>query len=152
MTRFFTMAAAGLALAAPLLAGPAFAEGDVANGEKEFRKCKGCHAIASADEVLVRGGPTGPNLYGVIGRTAGTTDFNYGTSLVEAGEAGLVFDVENIQDYMSDARGFLQDYLDDPKARTKMTYKMRSNQADVAAFLATFSEAASQENGTDEGS
>ncbi|PJE32103.1 cytochrome c [Pseudooceanicola antarcticus] len=147
MTRFFTLAAACLALA-----GPALAEGDPAVGEKEFRKCKACHAIASADEVFVRGGPTGPNLYGVIGRTAGTTDFNYGASIVAAGEAGLVFDVDNIQDYMTDARGFLQTYLDDPKAKTKMTFKMKSKQADVAAYLATFSDAAAEADSEDEGS
>ncbi|WP_010142265.1 c-type cytochrome [Oceanicola sp. S124] len=135
MTRFITMAAASL-----LLASPAFAEGDAANGEKEFRKCKACHTIASADEVFVKGGPTGPNLYGVIGRTAGSTDFRYGTSIVEAGEAGLVFDVDNIQAYMTDPKAFLAEFLDDKGARTKMSFKMRSDQADVAAYLATFSE------------
>ncbi|MBR9762286.1 MAG: c-type cytochrome [Rhodobacteraceae bacterium] len=150
MTRFITMAAATL-----LLAGPAFAEGDVANGEKEFRKCKACHTIASADEVFVKGGRTGPNLYGVIGRTAGTEDFRYGDSLVAAGEAGLVYDVDNIQAYMTDPQAFLAEVLGDSGARSKMTFKMRSDQADVAAYLATFSESsadgadASAEAGTD---
>ena len=38
------------------IAFPAFAQ-DVANGEKEFRKCKACHMIQSpAGEDIVKGG------------------------------------------------------------------------------------------------
>lgn len=138
MTRFLTSAATILVLATP-----AFADaGDPAVGESEFKKCKACHSIASADEVIVKGGKTGPNLYGVIGRTAGTSDgFRYGDSIVAAGEAGLVWDVDNIQTYMTDPNAFLKDTLDS-SAKSKMTFKMKSNQADVAAYLATFSAAA----------
>lgn len=137
MTRFLTMTAAMISLAAP-----AFADaGDPAAGEKEFRKCKSCHTIASADEVIVRGGRTGPNLYGVIGRQAGTAeDFRYGDSIIAAGEAGLVWDVDNIQVYMTDPKAFLAETLDDAGARSKMTFRLTRNQADVAAYLATFSE------------
>ena len=79
-----------------LLAVPAFADGDAAKGEKEFKKCKACHAIEAPDgTAIMKGGKTGPNLYGVVGRTAGTyPDFNYGESLVSAGQAGLVWDVD----------------------------------------------------------
>ena len=119
---------------------PAFAEGDVETGEKEFKKCKSCHEISSADETFVKGGKTGPNLHGVIGRTAGSVeDFRYGDSLVAAGEAGLVWDEENIAAYMEDPKAFLAEYLGDDGVKSKMTYKMRKNSADVAAYLATFS-------------
>ncbi|OWU85254.1 cytochrome C550 [Oceanicola sp. 22II-s10i] len=120
------------------LSAPAFAEGDVAKGEKEFGKCKSCHTIASADDVIVKGGKTGPNLYGVIGRTAGTgEDFKYGDDIVAAGEKGLVWTAENIAEYMEDPKEFLQEYLGDKGAKSKMTFKMRKNQEDVAAYLAT---------------
>ncbi|MAM62605.1 cytochrome C [Maritimibacter sp. UBA3975] len=131
----------------------AFAEsheamGDAAAGEKDFRKCKSCHMISDADgEDIVKGGRTGPNLYGVIGRTAGTyEDFNYGDSIVAAGEAGLVWDTENIVEYMADPKAFLAEYLDDDGARSKMTFKLRDGE-DVAAYLATFSEEGEMEEG-----
>jgi cytochrome c len=123
------------------LALPTFAEGDATVGKKEFNKCKSCHMIASSDETIVKGGKTGPNLYEVIGRAAGTAEgFKYGADLVKAGEAGLIWDTTNIAAYMEDPKGFLQATLDDKGAKSKMTFKMKNKAADVAAYLATFSE------------
>ena len=83
-----------LALAAALtLAGPALAEGDAAKGESDFKKCKACHMIVADDGTEIqKGGKTGPNLYGVIGRAVGSADFKYGDALVAIGEGGLVWD------------------------------------------------------------
>lgn len=146
MTRFLITAAALLATATPVLA----EVGDASAGEKEFRKCKACHTIASDDEVYVKGGKTGPNLYGVIGRTAGSyEDFRYGDSIVQLGEAGLVWDVENIQVYMTDPAAFLKDELGDGGARTKMTFKLARGQEDMAAYLATFSDEGEGEEAAD---
>lgn len=118
---------------------PALAAGDAEKGEKEFRKCKSCHAISTDEETFVKGGRTGPNLYGVIGRTAGTVeDFRYGDSIVAAGEAGLVWDEENIAAYLQDPKAFLVEHLGDDGAKSKMTFKLRKNSEDVAAYLATF--------------
>ena len=51
--------------AAPVMAG------DAAKGEAEFKKCKACHAIVATDGTeIVKGGKTGPNLFGVIGGPA----------------------------------------------------------------------------------
>ena len=144
MKRSLTIAATLIAVAAP-----AFAAGDAANGEKEFRKCKSCHQIASADEAIVKGGKTGPNLYGVIGRAAGTAeDFKYGDDLVKAGEAGLVWDEASLAAYIEDPRAFLQETLDDKGAKSKMTFKMKKGGEDVAAYLATFSSAEESEEGS----
>lgn len=131
-----------LTLIAGLLAAPAaFADGDAEVGESEFKKCKSCHMIEAPDgETIVKGGRTGPNLYGIIGRTAGTVeDFRYGDDLVAAGEAGLVWDVENITAYMEDPKEFLKEATGDDKAKSKMTFKMRKNAEDVAAYLVTVS-------------
>lgn len=126
-------------IAMTFAAAPAFAEGDAVAGEKEFNKCKACHMIVADDGTeIVKGGRTGPNLYGVIGRQAGVADFRYGDSLVAAGEAGLVWDAANLATYVADPRAFLREYLDDSKAKSNMAYKLRSGGEDVAAYLATF--------------
>lgn len=122
-----------------MLASPAFAEGDAAAGENDFKKCKACHMIASADEVLVKGGKTGPNLYGIVGRAAGSVEgFKYGASLVQAGEAGLVWDQENLVTYLVDPKEFLKQETGDSGARSKMTFKLKDG-ADVIAYLASLS-------------
>ncbi|MBV7378710.1 c-type cytochrome [Maritimibacter dapengensis] len=129
-------AAAALALTTTAV----FAEGDAAAGENDFKKCKSCHAITTADgESIVKGGKTGPNLHGIIGRQAGTVeDFKYGDSIVAAGEAGLVWTEELLVEYAADPKAFLSDYLGE-SAKSKMTFKLK-DASDVAAYLATFSE------------
>lgn len=129
-------AAAALALTTTAV----FAEGDAAAGENDFKKCKSCHAITAADgESIVKGGKTGPNLHGIIGRQAGTVeDFKYGESIVAAGEAGLVWTEELLVEYAADPKAFLSDYLGE-SAKSKMTFKLK-DASDVAAYLATFSE------------
>lgn len=110
------------------LALPAFAEGDAVEGEKEFRKCKSCHMIESPDETIVKGGRTGPNLYGIPGRTAGTVeDFRYSDLLVAAGEQGLTWDEESFVAYVKEPTDWLKDYTGD-SGRGKMTFKVRKDE------------------------
>ncbi|MEP2639454.1 cytochrome C [Roseobacter sp.] len=126
------------AIIAISFAAPAFAEGDAAAGEKTFNQCKSCHMIVADDGTeVVKGGRTGPNLYGVIGRVAGSSDFRYGDDIVAAGEAGLVWDETNLAEYAADPRSFLRTYLDDSKAKSRMAFKLRKGGADVAAYLAS---------------
>jgi cytochrome c len=132
MTRTFA------ALIALSFAAPAFAEGDATAGEKTFNKCKSCHMIVADDGTeIVKGGKTGPNLYAVIGRQAGTADFRYGDDIVAAGEAGLVWDETNLAEYLLDPREFLKTTLDNSKAKSKMAFKLKDGGADVAAYLAS---------------
>lgn len=136
MTRTFA------AIIALSFAAPAFADGhsagDAEAGEKAFNKCKSCHMIVADDGTeIVKGGKTGPNLYGVIGRQAGTADFRYGDDLVKAGEAGLVWDEANLAEYTADPRAFLRTYLDDSKAKSRMSFKLKNGGEDVAAYLAS---------------
>ena len=52
--------------------------GDLAHGEKVFKKCSACHMIASGGKNKI-----GPNLWGVIGRTAGSvSDYKYSKAMV----------------------------------------------------------------------
>lgn len=128
-----------LAILATLsIATPALADGDAAAGEKAFKKCKACHMIADGDNVIFKGGKTGPNLYGIIGRTAGTVDgYRYGDDLVAAGAAGLVWDEMNLVSYMADPKIFLQETLGDSGAKSKMAFKLSKGGEDVAAYLAS---------------
>jgi cytochrome c len=132
------LTAAGLALAVPALA-----EGDPAAGEKEYAKCRACHMVVADDGTEIqKGGRTGPNLYGIVGRVAGTTDFKgYSDSLIKAGEKGLVWDAEQFAAYVTDPTKFLRTYLDDAKARGKMTFKLPKGAEDVWAYLASVSPA-----------
>ena len=130
-------------LAATLLALPAMAQdaGDPAKGEKEFRKCKACHMIQSPDGTdVVKGGKTGPNLYGVVGRKAGTEEgFKYSDALVKLGEAGEIWTTEDLGHYITDPNKYVEEKVGDASLKTKMTFKMAKNQADVVAFLAQHS-------------
>ncbi|WP_456389941.1 c-type cytochrome [Profundibacter sp.] len=125
-------------LAALSAASPALAEGNVAKGEKTFKKCKACHMIVNGDEVIFKGGKTGPNLYGIIGRAAATTEgFKYGKSLTAAGVAGLVWDEALVAEYAKDPKAFLKAYLDDSGAKSSMSFRLKKGGEDVAAFLAS---------------
>ena len=57
--------------------GQLLALGDLAHGEKVFKKCSACHMIASGGKNMI-----GPNLWGVIGRTAGSiSDYKYSKAM-----------------------------------------------------------------------
>ena len=126
-----------------IVAAPVFADGhasgDAKAGEKVFDKCKACHSVVDADDnVIVKGGRTGPNLYGIYTRTAGSLDgFKYGDSIIEAGEAGLEWNEADFLEYAADPRAFLRTYLDDKRAKSKMAFKLKDEEdrADVWAYL-----------------
>lgn len=128
-----------LVLTSVLIASPALAAGDAEVGAKEFNKCKSCHVITADDgTVIVKGGKVGPNLYGVIGRTAGTAaDFTYGESMVAAGAKGLIWDEAQLAIYIQDPSAFLKTYLGDDGAKGKMMFKLAKKTEDVAAYLAS---------------
>ena len=131
------------AFAATLIGGAAHAAGDAAAGAEVFdKRCKTCHMIEGGGETQVKGGKTGPNLHGVIGRTAGTGEgfTRYGKSLQEAGAAGLVWDEAELIAYLEDPAKYLGDKLGG-RQRSNMAFKLPNadDRANVAAYLATFS-------------
>ncbi len=122
-----TPAAAPVAEAVPIAA--LLAGADLANGEKQFRKCKSCHTIEA-------GGPNGqgPNLYGIVGSPQARSDsFNYSGVLADLGGTWTFED--------------LSLYITDPKAYApgnKMVFKgIRDDRdrADLIAWLNTRSDA-----------
>lgn len=111
---------------------PAFAAGDAAAGEKAFKKCETCHTIAAGKTK-----PTGPNLLGVVGRKAGSTDFKYSDAMKQAGAKGLVWDEKTLNAYVEDPKKFLADYTGDPKAANKMMFMLKNakEREDIIAYL-----------------
>lgn len=131
-----------------LLAAPAFADGhlaasgDAAEGEKAFRQCQSCHVVENGDgEVLAgRAAKTGPNLYRVVGRTAGVLeDFRYSDLIIAAGEAGMVYDEANFVPYVMDPTAHLRE-VSGEGGRGKMSFKVRDEEdaVNLYAFLAQF--------------
>ena len=96
---------------------------DLQNGSRVFARCRSCH-------TLTEGGPhmTGPNLYGVFGRTAGTAErFNYSPAVRQA---GFTWDAAHLDHWLENPGTFLKG--------TKMSFAGISDatdRRDVIAFL-----------------
>jgi cytochrome c len=110
--------------AAALAALPApYNTGDLSNGQSKFALCRSCHTITE-------GGPdlTGPNLYGVFGRMAGSkAGYSY-SDAVKA--AGFTWDAQQLDKWLADPRGFMPG--------TKMTFagiKGEKDRIDLIAYL-----------------
>lgn len=133
MTKFILLAVTAAALAAPAFAG------DPAAGEDTFKKCKACHSIIAPDGTEIqKGGRTGPNLYGIIGRgVASNPDFSYGDSIAALGATGAVWDEASLAAYVTDPTAYLKSALGDDGAKSKMSFKLGSGGEDVAAYLAS---------------
>ena len=142
--------ATALTLAASAAFADGHASGDAAAGEEAFGQCVTCHVVQNeaGETIAGRNAKTGPNLYGVVGRAAGSVDgFRYGKSMIEAGEAGLVWDEASFVAYVQDPNGFLREYLDNRRARGKMAFQVRgadaeAESANLYAYLASVGPAA----------
>lgn len=130
------------ALASAFLVAPAFADGhasgDAGAGEKVFKKCKSCHMVADADgNVIQKGGKSGPNLYGLYPRIAGSSeDFKYSKGLKAVGETGATWDEAMFVEWVADPSKYLTKVLG-KKERSKMSYKLKDadDAADLWAYL-----------------
>lgn len=120
-----------------LAAAPARA-GDPVAGEALFRTCTACHALTQADgEVMMPGGVTGPDLFGVAGRAAGAVaDFAYSDGLKALGASGHIWDRPSLAAFIANPNAFLEDTLG-PGHRSKMPFGAPDGAADIAAYLAT---------------
>lgn len=80
MISTLTKGVLGAVMVAGLMTSAAQA-GDAAAGKKVFNKCKACHTLEEGGKKRV-----GPNLYGIIGKTAGTSEgFKYSKAMTESG-------------------------------------------------------------------
>ena len=110
-----------------LSATPALASGDVAAGEKVFKKCKACHVVDTEKHK------TGPHLVNIMGRAAGSAD-GYKKYSDAMKSSGIVWNEET-----------LDGYLEKPKAYVKGTrmafagLRKEEDRANVIAYLKSYS-------------
>ena len=97
--------------------------GDLANGQSRFALCRSCHTITEGGPAM-----TGPNLYGIFGRQAGSSPgYNYSAAVKGA---GFAWDGEHLDKWLADPRGFLPG--------TKMSFaglKDPKDRIDLIAYL-----------------
>ena len=89
-------------LIAALLTGAALpaAAQDAEAGQRVFNQCRACHSINEGGRNGV-----GPNLHGIIGRKAGSSEgFRYSASLREKAEGGLTWNEETLRAYIANPK------------------------------------------------
>jgi cytochrome c len=123
MDRALTLLAATIFLAA--VASSASAAGDPEHGKQLFGRCAMCH---KADKDAGNG--FGPNLFGVVGRKAGTApDFAYSPAMKSS---GIVWSEERLEAYMTSPSAVV------PGNRMPFAgVKNHDDVDDIAAFLLT---------------
>ena len=113
---------------AVFMAGPAYSQ-DVAAGEKVFAKCKACHVVEEDTNKV------GPSLKGIVGRKAASHEgFKYSPAMIEAGENGLVWEEEDLAEFIANPKGKV------PK--TKMVFpglKKEDEITNLIAYMKQFS-------------
>jgi cytochrome c len=126
-----------IAVAATLAsAGGALAGGDAALGQVIYAdKCASCHATDGTGAAN-----RGPDLANLIGRPAGAIEgYKYSEALLEAAAAGLVWDIETLERFITKPRKVVNGSF--------MNFTGINNPDDVAnviAYLATLSPPSAQ--------
>ena len=96
------------------------AMGDLSHGEKVFKKCTACHQIADGGKNM-----NGPNLWGVIGRTAGSiSDYKYSKAMVAYGKE---WSFEEMNSYLIKPQAYIKG--------TKMAFAGLRKEKDRASVI-----------------
>lgn len=107
----------------------AYQHADLDNGQAKFALCKSCHTVVQGGSNM-----TGPNLWGIFGRKAGSAPgFAYSDGLKAT---GIVWDADKIDQWITNPRKLVPS--------TKMTYAGMENpkdRIDVIAYLKTVTSA-----------
>ena len=112
-----------LALALAMAPTMALADGDVAVGKTNFKKCMACHAADKEQNKV------GPHLVGIIGRNAASVEgFAYSEAMKAKGADGLVWDEANLTTYLKKPKDFV--------AGTKMAFVGLKEDADIVNLIA----------------
>ena len=109
-----------------IISGMAVTEAYASGKEK---KCAACHNFDASHKV-------GPGLAGIVGKAAGSSDFEIYGSDLKAG--GWNWDEANLRAWMCDSKGAIADLSGNAKAKTKMASQKvckSDDQDEVIAFL-----------------
>ena len=94
--------------------------GDLAHGEKVFKKCSACHMIAAGGKNMI-----GPNLWSVIGRTAGSiSDYKYSKAMIAYGKE---WSFEEMNSYLIKPQAYIKG--------TKMAFAGLRKEKDRASVI-----------------
>ena len=101
--------------------------GDVAAGEKVFKKCKACHMVTKERHK------SGPHLVNLFGRAAGSAEGfkKYSKAMMES---GVVWNEETLDAYLEAPKKYIKG--------TRMAFaglRKEKDRANVIAYLQTFS-------------
>ena len=100
--------------------GQLLALGDLVHGEKVFKKCSACHMIASGGKNMI-----GPNLWGVIGRKAGSvSDYKYSKAMLAYAKQ---WDFEEMNGYLIKPQAYVKG--------TKMAFAGLRKEKDRASVI-----------------
>lgn len=117
-------------VAVTAFASPSLADGDIAAGEKVFKKCSACHAVGEGAQHKV-----GPELNDIFGRAAGGAEgYKYSKAMIAAGEEGLVWDADSLTEYLTKPKAMIKG--------TKMAFAGLKKEEDIdniLAYLKSFS-------------
>ena len=120
-----TLCAIAVTFSASMGPSNALADGNAANGAKLLSRCTICHSVTKDG-----GNRVGPNLFGVVGRTAGTVaGYAYSPAMKNS---GLVWSEDVLGKYLMSPSTVV--------SGTKMTFggfQQQQQATDVAAYLAT---------------
>ena len=96
------------------------AMGDIAHGEKVFKKCSACHMIAAGGKNMI-----GPNLWSVIGRQAGiVSDYKYSKAMIAYGKE---WSFEEMNSYLIKPQAYIKG--------TKMAFAGLRKEKDRASVI-----------------
>ena len=122
--KFAKVFAIAAALVLSLGLGTAQAAGDAAKGAKTFKKCKSCHTVKEGGKHKA-----GPNLFAIIGKKAGSTDFKKYKGLKGS---DIVWTEDNLDKWLKNPKKFIG-------KKTSMVLKLKKekDRKNVIAYLKT---------------
>ena len=105
--------------------------GDAVNGKNLAKRCKGCHSFKSGGRQM-----TGPNLFGVFGRTAGK-NAAFSKYSRDLKQADFVWDEVSLAAWVCSSKEAIKTLTGNPAAKTRMSVQKKCGKKgqDIAAYL-----------------
>lgn len=107
------------------------ADDDVKKGEKAFKVCKACHTTEKDGK-----NKTGPNLFDIFGKPAGSRKgYKYSKAFAAKAAEGLIWDEETLDAWLKNPRKFIK------KSKMVQKLKKEKRRKQIIAYLKTLKDA-----------